>query len=128
MIIDKTQIEEQKLLAKSEMLECLRAYGEDYRALSRICDYYHNIFGNELVWRYPISDGLHPGTFIVIVKEGFLSVPYDAVDLEDGELLILSDAVMFGADDFQFFIEDWRSYSEDLLNAMSDMQRILRSE
>jgi len=108
------------------MLDILRVYGEDYRALSRICDYYYKIFGNELVWRYPISDGKHMGTHITVVKEGFLSLPYDAVDHDDGELLELDDAAMFNADDFEFFIQDWRSFSEDLVSAMSDMQRILR--
>jgi len=128
MIIDNTQIDRDKLLSKSDTLGILRGYGEDSRALSRVCDYYFKIFGNELIWRYPISDGKHLGTHIVIVKEGFLSLPYDTVDREDGELLELSDAAMFDVDAMRFFIEDWRSFSDDLLNAMTDMLRILRGE
>jgi len=127
MTIDNTQIDREKLLSKDEMLGILRGYGEDYRALSRVCDYYRKEFGNELVWLYPISDGKHLGTYIAAVKEGFLSLPYDAVDHDDGELLILSDAAMFSADDFRSFIEDWIAFSEDLLNAMRDMQRFLNS-
>ena len=126
MIINKTQINRDNLMTKAEILDCLRANGEDGWALSHIYEHYYNIFGNELVWRYPISDGKHLGVFIVIAREGFLSVPYDSVDCNDGELLKLSDATMFDADDFEFFIKDWRSFSEDLVSAMSDMQRILR--
>jgi len=35
---------------------------------------------------------------------------------------------MLDADTMQFFIDDWRSFSEDLINAMTDMLRILRGE
>jgi len=128
MTINGIQIDEQKLMSKSELLEFLRENGEDDRALAGIRAYYHNDLGNELTWRYPISDGTHLGTYIVIVKEGFISLPYNAVDQYDGELFVLRDASMFDADEFQFFIEDWRSFSEDLFNAMSDMQRILRDK
>jgi len=128
MTVAGVQINPEKLLSKNDVLDLLLGYGEDYRALSHICDYYQNSFGNELVWRYPISDGKHLGTHIIIVKEGFLSLPYDSVDRDDGELLELNDAAMFNADDIQFFIDDWRSFSDDLLGAMTDMLRILSGE
>ena len=125
MTINGIQIDEQKLMPKSELLDFLRENGEDDRALAGIRAYYHDYFGNELIWRYPISDGKHLGTFIAIVKGGFISLPYDSVDREDGELLDLNDTAMFNAEDMQFFIDDWRLFSDDLLTAMADMQRIL---
>jgi len=128
MTINSIHIDKQKLLSKSEVLECLRENGEDDRALAHIRDYYNNIFGNELTWRYPISDGKFLGTFIIIIKEGFLSLPYDSVEREDGELLELSGAALFDKDAIQCFIDDWRLFSEDLLNAMSDMLHILQSK
>jgi len=128
MTVSGIQIDTQKLLSRSDLLEFLRVNGEDDRALAGIRDYYYNDFANELIWRYPISDGKHLGVYIVIIKEGFICLPYDSVDREDGELLELEDAAMFEADDFQYFIVDWRSFSDDLLCAMTDMQRILRGE
>ena len=128
MIINGIHIDTQKLMSISELLDFLRENGEDDRALSGIRAYYYNDFGNELIWHYPISDGCHLGTFIVVVKEGFVSLPYDSVDREDGELLILDDATVFDADSIDFFIEDWRSFSDDLLSAMTDMRSILQNE
>ena len=128
MTVNGNQFDSQKLMPKSELLSFLRANGEDDRALADIRGYYYNFFGNELVWCYPISEGKHLGTFIVIVKEGFISLPYDSVDREDGELLALDDAAMFDAECMDFFIDDWKSFSNDLLNAMIDMRRILHSE
>lgn len=128
MKIGGVQIDQHQLLSKSELLEFLRENGEDDRALAGIRARYYNDFGNELIWRYPISDGKFLGTFIAVVKEGFISLPYDSVDREDGEFLELDDAVMFTADDMQFFLDDWRSFSDDLLFAMTDMLHILRGE
>jgi len=128
MTVDGIQIDKGKLLSKDEALDLLFEYGEDYRAMAHLGKYYRSNFGNELVWRYPISDGLHLGTHILIVKEGFLSVPYESINRDDGELLELNAAATFDADDIQFFINDWRSFSDDLLRAMSDMLRILSGE
>lgn len=83
-------------------------------------------FKDELVWRYPISDGYHLGTFIVPVKEGFLSLPFDNVDSEDYELLELVDTAALDTDAMQTLIDDWRLFSDDLINAMNDMLCILR--
>jgi hypothetical protein len=128
MTVGGILIDPQTLLPKDKLLEYLRENGESDRALAHIRVQHQNSFGNELVWHYPISDGKHLGTFIVAVREGFVSLPYDAADREDYELLELDDAAMFDADDMQTFIDDWRTYSDDLLSAMTDMLRILRGE
>ena len=128
MTINGIQIDPAKLMSKDDLLEFLRDNGEDDRALSKIRDSHYGEYGAELIWRYPISDGVHLGTYIVPVKEGFINLPYDAVDKHDGELLELDDAAMFGADTMQAFIDDWRSFSDDLIVAMTDMLRVLRGE
>jgi hypothetical protein len=80
------------------------------------------------MWRYPISDGNHLGTFIVPVREGFISLPFDIVDKEDYELLELDDAAMFDDEALQYFIDDWTLFSDDLLSAMKDILRVTRGE
>ena len=55
-------------------------------------------------------------------------MPYDAVDQHDGELLELKDAKMFDSDAMQFLLDDWRSFSDDLIGAMTDMLRNLHGE
>lgn len=118
-------VDPSKLLTKTQLLEFLEENGEDDRAMSQIRERYLQEFGNELVWRYPISDGMHMGTFIVCVKEGFISVPFNIIDAVDYEILELKQTAMFDADAMQVFIEDWISFSEDLVGAMKDIHRIL---
>ena len=128
MTVGGIKFDPQELMSKDELISFLRETGSDNRALSNIRDRQHEKYGNELMWNYTISDGVHLGTFIVPVKEGFVSLPYDAIDNEDGELLELDEAAMFDCDAMQFLIDDWRSFSDGLTNAMTDMLHILRGE
>jgi len=121
-------IDTSKLLTKAELLELIKEHGEtNWGALSEVRERYHAEFGNELVWNYVISDGVHTGTFIILVQEGFISIPYNAIDAEDYEILELQDALMLDEDAIQFFIDDWVSFSDDLLTAMKAMQRVITS-
>ena len=125
MTVNDIRIDPAKLMPMGDLLGFLRENGEDDRALAKIRERQYEEYGAEAIWRYPISDGLHLGTFIVPVKEGFISLPYDSVDKHDGELLELGEAALLSADAMQFFIEDWLSFSDDLLSAMRDMQSML---
>ena len=123
MIIGGIRIEPAKLMSKNELPNYLRENGESDRALSKIRDRQFDTFGSEIIWHYPISDGFHLRAFIMPVKEGFISLPYDKVDKYDGELLELDDVVMIDEDTIHYYIEDWRRFSDDLLAAMIDMQK-----
>jgi hypothetical protein len=122
------EVDTSKLLDKQELLDYLTVNGATDRSLANIRDRYHEAFKNELMWRYPISDGKHMGTFIVTVKEGFVSLPFDEADKEDYEQLILEDSSMFDEDAMTFFIDDWVLFSDDLLSAMNDMLKIIKDE
>ena len=128
MKISGIEIDPANLLSKDNLFAILREGGESDRALEPVRERYDTEFGNELIWRYPISNGYHMGVFIVPIQEGFISLPYNVIDEEQYELLELDDASMFDAEAMQFFIDEWSSYSEALIGAMSDMQRILRGE
>jgi len=128
MTINGITIDPAKLMSKNELLEFLRENGEDDRALAKIREQHYVDFGAEIMWRYPISDGTHLGMFIIPVREGIISLPYDAVDKHDGELLELEDVLTLNEKMMQFFIDGWQPFSDDLLSAMNNMQRILRGE
>ena len=128
MMVGGIQFNRCDLMSKDELIAFLRENGEDNGALSKIREHHHDKFGNELIWFYPISDGLHLGTFIAVVKEGFISLPYNAVDKHDGELLELDNVTMFDEDAMEVFLDDWRLFSDDLISAMTDMLRILRGK
>lgn len=121
-------VDTSKLFAKAELLKFLEENGEDNRALTKVRKRYLVDFGDELVWYYPISDGVHKGTFIVFVQEGFISIPFDIVDAVDYEILELKQTAMFNADTMQHLINEWIPFSDNLVAAMKDMHRILSEE
>lgn len=127
MTICGTDFDPMRLMLKDELIAFLRENGENDRALAHIRERNQETFGNELIWFYPISDGKHMGTFIAAVQEGFISLPYDAADQDDYELLVLEDAAMFDDEALEYFIDDWRLFSDDLLQAMTDMRQALNS-
>ena len=105
------------------------AHGASHTSLMDFCAAYLERFGNELCWPYPISDGKHQGTFLVLVREGILSLPYDDTDKEDYELFCLEDAAMFRfSGEMQNFIDDWRTFDLDLKQAMYAMFRYLKEQ
>lgn len=81
---------------------------------------------NELCWQYPISDGKHLGTYIVLVKEGVLSLPYDDANKVDGEIFCLEDIRMFTSKDMEEFIESWQPFSQDLQRSMGELLIMLK--
>jgi len=125
MIFLGKNINRKKLLSKQELLQYLEENGRNDRVLADIRERYFFDFGNELIWRYPISDQLHMGTFIVLVKEGFLSLPFDLIDDRDYEILELQDIAMFDLESIQYFIDDWQRFSDDLMEAMMGIKNIL---
>jgi len=128
MKIAEVIIDENKLLSKEDLLWQLEDDGAHDRALSHVRERYSSEFGNELMWRYPISDGKHAGTFIVAVREGFISIPYDEMDAEDYEIFVLEDAVMLDSLSMQCFINNWNSFSHELSDAMNDMLTFIKED
>ena len=107
------------------ILEYLKENGCTDCTLSDIRLRYYAAHGNELCWRYPISDGIHAGAFILATKDGYLSLPYNSMDEEDYEILVLDDAVFHDLASLTTFLSDWEDFSADLTDAMREMCRIL---
>ena len=94
-----------------------------HRALMDICGEYMEKYQNELCWHYPTTDELHLGTFLLLVKEGVLSLPFNEVDSVDYELFCLEDACLCDAASINLLIADWYCFDADLRHAMEGMQR-----
>jgi len=119
-------IDFEKLKSRRELMEYFNENGSTHTALMEFCEEYRDAYGNELCWPYPISDGKHLGTFFVLVREGILSLPYDDADKVDYELFCMDDAVMFqDYADMDIFIDDWKLFHKDLLQAMTAMRDFL---
>ena len=113
------------LLSAREVLEYLKDHGGTDCALSDIRLRYYAAHGNELCWRYPISDGIHAGAFILVTKDGYLSLPYNSMDEEEYEILVLDDAVLHDPASLSTFLSDWEDFSADLTDALREMRCIL---
>lgn len=113
------------LMSAKEILTYLKDNDSTDRTLSDIRRRYYAAHGNELCWRYPICDGIHAGAFILATKDGYLSLPYNSMDEEDYEILVLDDAVFHDPASLTTFLSNWEDFSADLTDAMREMRRIL---
>ena len=109
------------LKSRQELMAYMKKNGSTHSVLMEFCEPYRKQYHNELCWSYPISDGKHLGTFLILVREGILSLPYDEADKEEYEIFCLEDARMADAKAMEIFIEDWENFSQDLRLAMQSM-------
>ena len=113
------------LKSKQELLDYLEEHGPTHAALMDFCEEYMDRYQNPLCWPYPILEGKHLGTFLILVREGVLSLPYDGANKEDYELLVTEDARLCAADDMEILLDDWKLFSADLEESMQAMQNFL---
>lgn len=122
MRIDGINLSLNDLRSQAELLKYLTENGPTHTALMEFCEEYRNKYFNELCWHYPISDGKHLGTFLVLVKDGVLSLPYDNANGENYEEFCIEDVCLFDADAMSAFIQDWESFSSNLIQTMNDIK------
>ena len=113
------------LKTHTELIDYLTENGPTHSSLMDFCDSYRKRYRNELCWSYPISDGKHMGTFIIPVREGILSLPYDEADKANYERFCLEDVRMFRAADMEEFMDSWETFSSELKTAMQSMRAYL---
>ena len=113
-----------RLSTQRELLDYLDCHGNTYSDLMNFCDRYLEDFRNSLCWCYPISDGVHMGTYLVPVREGILSLPYDQVDPEDFEILCLEDSGLCNRQALSCYLNEWHTYSENLCQALYSLTQM----
>ena len=117
-------IDPRQLPAKDELLKRLYADGSTDRSLSHLREEQYEKFNMELIWRYPISQGESAGGFVIPVREGGLWIPYDEMEKEEGEVLLLSNACLMTADVCHAWAEDFRFYADGLCNVLKEAEAI----
>lgn len=128
LLLGRQRIPMSQLKSRQELLDYLAENDATHSALMDFCDPYREQYHNELCWSYPISDGKHLGTFLVLVREGVLSLPYDDAYKVDYELFCLEDACMCDAEALKIFLSDWERFSGDLEHSMLCMLEYLKSQ
>jgi hypothetical protein len=115
-----------KLMSKEELLRLLRENGADYTSLTKVRDRYEEVFGPDLIWNYPLTDGYHTGFMMVPVKEGFMALPYNAVDEDVYEIFELDHAQILDEESLDLLLMDFKSYATGLCRAMQEAQKIVK--
>jgi len=123
MILDGVNVDPEMLYSKDKLLEILAAGDGTNRELSKFREKNIDTFGQELIWRYPITDGFNAGIFLVPVQEGFLSIPFNEMTIDDYEILDLEEARLMTAEELQFLFENWIDFSAGLTIVLREMLR-----
>lgn len=116
-----------KLMSREELTAYLRENGMSDRGIAGLREQQYAQFGKELIWRYPLCDGNSLGGYIFPVKEGFLWIPYDEVESDRGELLVMEDAELLDVDGLKSLREDFAAYSADLCAALKEAEVLIAS-
>lgn len=111
LLIDNCAVDTSMLMSKDMLMQKLKDSKGMYSDLSKICDKNFTRFGNELYWHFRLSDSDHLGYYLVLVKEGVLSIPYNCISQLDAELE-LKDAFMCSWNDMVDFQNNWHEYSQ----------------
>ena len=121
------EIDPSELPTKAELLSRLHEDGGTDRALGHLREEQSEQYGNDLVWRYPLSEGYSAGGFVLPVREGILWIPYDEMEREEGEILLIDDAHLLNEDDCDVMAYDFRSYADGLCAMLGDAKAICES-
>ena len=108
------EIDPESLPTKNELIAFLREEGGTDSALANLREEQYEKYGSELDWRYTISEGSAAGGFILPVREGILWIPFDEMEIEEGEILLLDDAELLDVDACKIMEDSVRSYADAL--------------
>lgn len=114
------EIDPESLPTKDELIARLEEDGGTDRAFASVREEQYARYRNELIWRYPISEGCAPGGFILPVREGILWIPYDEMEKEEGEILLLDDAELLDSDACAVMADDLRRYADSLCSVLRE--------
>ena len=106
------------LPTKDELLEQLSEGGYTDRELSHIRDEMMEKLGFDPVWRYPFCHDGGLGAVLIPVKEGFLWLPYNIIDIEDNEVYDAENARLLDAESCEHLLQEMQEYVESLAAVM----------
>lgn len=114
-------VEPLQLFTKARVLSLMYYNGANGATLDMIREQYNNLFGCELVWRYPILDSVDDGCVIIPVREGFLRLPYDEQFADTCEYYQTKNAGILTCNDIRTLLQELNAYSNDLQAALVEM-------
>ena len=127
-IIDGIEVRFEELKSKDELFNFLGEGSCTHASLMEFCEDYKKKYGNDLCWPYPIMGDLWLGEYLILVREGVLSLPYTGFEDNDNAVLELDAAALLRPEHLMQLVTDWQSFSSDLIHAMTDMGEYLRKK
>ena len=125
--VDGQVISMDALWSKEELEKRLFEAGGSACDLSILCERYVNLFGNELNWYYPLTDGKYTGVCFVLVQEGVLLLPYSETEPYRYEVFEQDGARLLTAEDIEWFIADWDQQTRELSDVMQCFKNYLKA-
>ena len=123
----KLNLNPEELPTMKQLLREIEEDGGTDAALAKQREKQHEKYNNELIWRYPISQGDAAGGFIMPVREGILWIPYDEMEKEAGEILLTDDAYLLDEDTCEMLADDFSRYADQLCDVLHQCAKICRS-
>lgn len=120
----KLSLNPEELPTMKELLATIVDNGSTDAALAKLREAQQEKYHNELIWRYPISQGDSAGGFIMPVREGILWIPYDEMEKEEGEILLADNADLLDEDACEMMADDYSSYADELCDVLRQSAKI----
>ena len=118
------QIDKNKLMTQAYVMDYLQ--DASYSDLQDLRDIYEETFGKDLVWNYQCCGDFFPGFYLMPVQEGFLAIPYNAVEADECEQIVAESIELLSAEELRERLDRYRSYAEGLMSAMEEMIAIAK--
>lgn len=109
-----------KLFSRVRILALLHFQYNHGKTLNLIREQYTNIFGIDIVWRYPIFDIVGEGGVLIPVREGFLWLPYDSDMVQPTENFRTQEAHLLDQKEIGTLLRELNTYTDDLKTTMAD--------
>ena len=120
----KLDLNPDDLPTMKELLAEIAENGGTDAALAKLREQQMEKYHNELIWRYPISQGSAAGGFIMPVREGILWLPYDEMEKEAGEILLTDDADLLDEVACETMADEYSSYADELCDVLRQSAKI----
>ena len=118
-----------ELASKDDLFAFFEDHGATMNSLMTFTDPYTDQYNNPLYWHYSISEGKHEGFYLILVKDGFLVLPYDEIKKPSGHQFLLEDSCFCTkSEDVQVLIDDWSSNNADILHILDVMHDVLTTQ
>lgn len=128
VMIGGVEVRFDELKSKYELFNFFGERSCTHSSLMEFCEDYKKRYGNDLCWLYPVAGDSCLGEYLILVREGVLSLPYTGFEEYSNAIFDLNAAALLRPEQLMQLAADWQIFSSDLVHAMTDMGEYLRKK